>query len=121
MAPKPLAAKTIKDLEKTLRERRQELLDTATSMRAEAAEAMADQDRSDLLDEDPAPVTDVERTLMVSDIMAAEVEKIDGALERITKGTYGFCTSCGKRIGIERLRALPETELCFECASKRKV
>lgn len=41
---------------------------------------------------------------------------IEEALERIEEGTYGDCVSCAKKIHIERLKAIPYTRLCIECA-----
>jgi DnaK suppressor protein len=40
------------------------------------------------------------------------------ALQRMDRGTYGLCSNCGKEIHLERLRALPSTEFCVECAVK---
>ncbi|MEF2964651.1 TraR/DksA C4-type zinc finger protein [Paenibacillus sp. M1] len=40
--------------------------------------------------------------------------RIDGALERIEAGTYGFCETCGQPIGFDRLQAVPETSYCKE-------
>ena len=47
----------------------------------------------------------------------AEIERIDGALQRIENGTYTECTNCGKHINPERLHAVPDADLCIECAS----
>jgi DnaK suppressor protein len=44
------------------------------------------------------------------------LEEIDEAIVRIVRGTYGKCLSCGRYIALERLRALPTTRLCIECA-----
>jgi DnaK suppressor protein len=41
---------------------------------------------------------------------------IEEALERIEEGTFGQCISCEGKINIERLKAIPYTELCIECA-----
>ena len=46
------------------------------------------------------------------------IRQIDEALERIEAGTYGECDSCGGKIGVERLKAIPYTQLCIECARK---
>jgi len=35
------------------------------------------------------------------------INKIDDALERIKKGTYGYCEKTGKEIGIKRLEVRP--------------
>jgi len=46
------------------------------------------------------------------------VEEIDAALARIEAGAYGKCQRCGKSIPIGRLRFLPATRYCAECAGK---
>jgi len=46
-----------------------------------------------------------------------ELREIEAALERISLGTYGQCTSCGEPIAKERLEALPYTNHCIECAA----
>jgi DnaK suppressor protein len=48
------------------------------------------------------------------------VNEIDAALERINKGTYGFCESCRKTIAVARLHALPATRFCRPCAAKNE-
>jgi RNA polymerase-binding protein DksA len=45
---------------------------------------------------------------------------IDAALRRIEDGTYGTCTSCGKRIAEERLEARPWATLCIDCQRERE-
>ena len=46
------------------------------------------------------------------------IKKIDIALEQIENGTFGICESCGKEIGIKRLKARPVATLCIECKTK---
>jgi DnaK suppressor protein len=48
------------------------------------------------------------------------LKKIDEALERITKGEFGICESCGGEIGFKRLKARPVTTLCIECKTKQE-
>ena len=38
------------------------------------------------------------------------------ALEKIEDGTYGTCDSCGRPIPGGRLRAVPQSVLCVDCA-----
>ena len=45
-----------------------------------------------------------------------EIRQIRAALERIDNGSFGTCTSCGKEIEPERLKAVPSTPLCKTCA-----
>ncbi len=47
--------------------------------------------------------------------MGDELREIDSALLRIEDGSYGVCTACERRIGNERLEALPYAGLCIEC------
>lgn len=46
------------------------------------------------------------------------LQKIDAALERIDKGTYGTCQATGKPITIARLEARPWAKYCVEHAQK---
>ncbi len=48
------------------------------------------------------------------------IRKIDEAIERIEKGTYGICESCGEPIGVKRLEARPVTTLCIECKTRQE-
>jgi len=41
-------------------------------------------------------------------------------LERLQKGTYGICESCGSPIPLERLRALPHATLCVPCKRREE-
>ena len=47
-----------------------------------------------------------------------ELRQILVALQRIDKGGYGNCETCGKKIVEKRLRELPETSHCLACAEK---
>jgi DnaK suppressor protein len=42
------------------------------------------------------------------------LQKIDSALDRIEKGTYGFCLKSGRRISEQRLKAVPYAEYSLE-------
>lgn len=89
--------------------------------------------RTELLGEATAMMnrTDVEAYSDLSDQASAEfdqsfvirlkereqklLKKIDGALERIGKKTYGICDGCGEEIPYQRLKARPVTTLCIDC------
>jgi DnaK suppressor protein len=61
---------------------------------------------------------------MQSQQMALELERrtrqrlaqIEGALNRIADGTFGYCARCEEEIGAARLRVKPEAHLCVRCA-----
>lgn len=46
------------------------------------------------------------------------LDAIEEALERIEDETYGLCTECEGKIPKERLRAIPYTPVCIQCATK---
>lgn len=49
-----------------------------------------------------------------------ELTKIDAALDRIERGVYGKCVSCGEEIEEKRLTALPTATECIECLEERE-
>lgn len=61
---------------------------------------------------------DQEFTLGLIENEQRALEQIQDALRRITAGTYGSCGECGQPIGKERLKAIPYTDHCIECARK---
>jgi len=46
-----------------------------------------------------------------------ELNMVGIALERLAKGEYGSCSKCGADINPDRLKAIPYTSLCINCAS----
>ncbi|WP_309107581.1 TraR/DksA C4-type zinc finger protein [Arthrobacter sp.] len=50
----------------------------------------------------------------------AGLEQIEGALERISDGSYGVCVVCGAAIPEGRLEARPWTPFCIDHASGRR-
>jgi DnaK suppressor protein len=47
-----------------------------------------------------------------------ELGEIELALQRVADNSYGMCEHCGTAIPTERLRALPTTRFCAECAKQ---
>ncbi len=50
---------------------------------------------------------------------AAEIRQIDAALKRIDQGVYEQCASCGSQIADARLKAIPYTDCCIDCANQQ--
>ena len=46
--------------------------------------------------------------------------EIEEALKRIEEGTYGDCLECGKKIILQRLKAVPYTSFCVTCQEKKE-
>jgi RNA polymerase-binding transcription factor DksA len=57
-----------------------------------------------------------EMALARKERVAAEIEELKTAIDRVEQGIYGQCARCGARIDPERLEALPTTTLCANCA-----
>jgi DnaK suppressor protein len=51
---------------------------------------------------------------------AAELQDIDAALQRVSAGTYGRCTSCGVEIPVSRLAAYPTAKRCVGCQQEHE-
>ena len=47
-----------------------------------------------------------------------ELADVLAALERMEEGTYGKCLDCGEEISMSRLKAIPYTLRCIECAEE---
>ena len=45
------------------------------------------------------------------------LQQIEAALVRLENGKFGFCASCGKKIGEARLEAIPYAVMCIDCKS----
>ncbi len=46
------------------------------------------------------------------------LQMVENALDRLRKGSFGECISCGKEINPKRLEAVPWTRHCLECQEK---
>jgi DnaK suppressor protein len=57
---------------------------------------------------------DAEMNLSLINTTRDRLELIDAALERMERGTYGYCVICGKPIDEQRLQVLPYTPYCLD-------
>lgn len=74
-------------------------------------------------DTDAKEEVDHERIEALREEIKADLKAIEETLERIKKGTYGFCGNCGKMIDTDRLNINPTAKFCMSCEKKnvRKV
>ncbi len=56
-----------------------------------------------------------ERDLSLENNIRDILSKIDAAMLKLKKSTYGICDRCGKEIDRARLKALPYANLCIDC------
>jgi len=62
--------------------------------------------------------SEMAKTLSLAEGLRQRLREARVALERIDKGTYGICESCGNEIPSERLDAVPSTRFCMACKQK---
>ena len=59
-----------------------------------------------------------ERSLYLAAETKRTLDQIDSALERIKNKTYGVCGPSSRRISVDRLSAIPWTDICFDCKTR---
>lgn len=68
-------------------------------------------------EESATEVADYQDSLSTEESLEESLEKVEGALRRIEEGAYGKCSTCGKDIHQDRLRAYPEALTCVACGA----
>ncbi len=56
--------------------------------------------------------------LAVADIRRQELTRMDEAVGRLERGTYGLCDDCGKEIDEKRLSVAPFAPYCIDCQKR---
>src|SRR4030042_767166 len=69
-------------------------------------------------EEEATETLELEKRLTMENRIRQELAKVEHALEKIEKGTYGLCDNWGKPIDPERLEALPQANLCLNCKAQ---
>jgi DnaK suppressor protein len=54
-----------------------------------------------------------------ADMRSRTLREIEGALARVTRGSYGLCEGCGEEISQARLKAIPWARYCMACQELR--
>ncbi len=111
-----LTAAQLKELKELLLTRRKELQAEMERNRANLAPAelsgSVSQDESARLKNQTREVDAV-----LTGLDAADLTRIDRALEAMEAGDYGLCDECGCHIPFERLKIEPMTQHCVACKS----
>jgi DnaK suppressor protein len=58
---------------------------------------------------------DMANSQSIQEVLEQEREQAERARDRRAQGTYGLCEDCGRKIGEERLEALPDATRCLAC------
>ena len=56
----------------------------------------------------------------LSDGERATLMQVEEALRRLDEGSYEECISCGDKIPLARLKAIPWASLCIECQERQE-
>ena len=107
----------VEALKARLIEERESLLDVADTAREAAQPVELDQTRVGRVSrmdamQAQALAKEADRRRLIA------LQRIDGALQRIDDGEYGYCAACDEPISANRLEVDPGALLCIDCASK---
>lgn len=100
-------------IKESLMERRKDILTRISELENGWQEL---QERDIEMEEEAQKLTITEAFDRLDERGKAEIEAIDLALSKISKGDYGICESCGDPVPAKRLQVLPTARLCLECA-----
>jgi len=124
---RPKGAFKAKDLvrfRRLLEEERERLRQELEEIEARAARALETEAAGELsgYDEHPADMAsetfEREKDLAIGENIASLLAKVQNALAKIERGTYGVCDICERPIKRARLAAIPFATLCVECQGK---
>lgn len=91
----------------------------ARALEIEAAGEISD------YDEHPADMAsetfEREKDIAMAESTASLLAKVNNALTKIDKGTYGVCDICGGPIKKMRLKAIPHATLCVDCQERMEL
>ncbi len=118
-----LAKSTVERFEKRLLEEQERLARLIAEQEQEMEEARLTESSSDR-SPDPGNAEagsmkfEYEKELSISQNTIDLLQKVNHALDRVAKGSYGLCESCGNAIPVARLEVLPYANLCVDCARR---
>lgn len=75
---------------------------------------------NEVLDDAITEIEEHDRLAATSQELKKDLAEVEKALQRIEKGTYGVCVSCGQEIELERLNVMPTATYCLTCQKKVK-
>jgi DnaK suppressor protein len=117
----PVGSEDIRMLVKELRAERDRLVaQLADGQNLEAAALQDMSEPSDYVDASTAQ-RDAGRFGAITLLQARRLRAIQHALDRALQGRFAICEGCDIGIPVERLRVLPETTVCTDCAREAEL
>lgn len=123
-AEKPnISEKTLQKLKELLEEEHDKHVAQMNDLLQDADDLIADREGGDtVFDEESGEGDSVaverERSLYLAAETKHTIDQIDAALEKIKNKTYGVCGPSSRRISVDRLTAIPWTDVCVDCKSR---
>ena len=111
-----LSAKEIKEIEAWLLEERKKI---QQSISAKKENEMPEAEVGDEID-NATQSLDKEVLFELNSSAHANLDQIESALRRISKGIYGICESCRQPIPKKRILAIPFARYCINCQSSNE-
>ena len=118
----PIDKETIEKIKKELMDRKTQIIKDLNDISSDTEDTkdleVKFPDFGDKTDENAQEIGEYSTNLATKSVLDSTLRDIDGALERIEKGTYGVCKYCKKQINKKRLLARPVASACVECKTK---
>lgn len=111
-----LTAKEIKQIEAWLLEERKKI---QQNIQAKKENEMPEAEVGDEID-NATQSLDKEVLFELNSSAHANLDQIESALRRISKGIYGICESCRQPIPKKRILAIPFARYCINCQSSNE-
>ena len=120
--PAALTDAQIRELEATLRDRLQTLMDEVRRLLVEYDESQYGHLAGEVHDIGEESVADLLVDLELADVdrHIEEIRDIEAALLRIAGQSYGICIDCEGPVGHDRLCAYPTAKRCARCQQRRE-
>jgi DnaK suppressor protein len=102
------------NMKESLTALKKEIIDNLVANNADFRAIVEGMDPKDFAD---VASDDIDRK-MIEAIGSQDLKRlrsIDAAITRIQQGRYGLCLKCGKKIPMDRLKAIPYAVMCIEC------
>ena len=113
-----LTAKLEKHLREQLEQKRRRLLEELEHDPAVFADERPGY--SNHMADDASEVYEQARDLALRQHAERQLQMVEHALEKLSKGTFGVCEQCGQPIDPARLRGLPQAMYCLSCQKRRE-
>jgi RNA polymerase-binding transcription factor DksA len=110
-------AEKFSEIRENLVDRRRELIDLRRSL-DESWQRLHETEKE--LEETASKATLSRGMEQRSESIQTEIRNIDIALTKMEEGGYGRCQACRRPINMKRLRAIPWTRYCVQCAGVRE-